>query len=129
MNQALLFWNLNIMPVMMAAIVLFDFKHIFDSYKLFCCLSMCQVPIIAANCPKSPPKNQFLFHTLSPILGMGSSCTTAMAQKRSINSAGRRQCHFKLLKMALSSTSRVNRSFLSHCCSAAGSHSKNGTQP
>ena len=54
--------------------------------------------------------------------------TAAMAQKRSINSAGRRQCHFKQLKMALSSTSRVNRSFLSHCCSVAGSHSKNGTQ-
>ena len=83
---------------------------------------------IAANRPKSPPKNQFLFHTPSPILGMGSSYTAAMAQKRSINSAGRRQCHFKPLKMALSSTSRVNRSFLSHCCSVAGSHSKNGTR-
>ena len=70
---------------------------------------------IAAN---NPPKNQFLFHTLSPILGMGSSYTAAMAQKRSINSAGRRQCHFKQLKMALSSTSRVNKSFLSHCCVA-----------
>ena len=45
---------------------------------------------------------------------MGSSYTAAMAQKRSINSAGRRQCHFKLLKMALSSTSQVNRLFLSH---------------
>ena len=32
------------------------------------------------------------------------------------------------LKMALSSTSRVSRLFLSHCCSVAGSHSKNGTQ-
>ena len=38
---------------------------------------------IAANHPKSPPKNKFLFHTLNPILGMGSSHTAAMAQKQS----------------------------------------------
>ena len=38
---------------------------------------------------------------------MGSSYTATVDQKQSINSAGRRQCHFKQLKMALSSTSIV----------------------